>query len=179
MRFSTKARILLLGGTAATLLACGGPEEAAPPPVAVETPADEILRIGERWTSTAEERGLLSPPSPISVFVVREVSEITLARQSAQEELVIEEQLELRDGGALRCQTRFEHPLGVRWGRREAEAAVELRRPALRGARTCEGGSHPEPQLERTGGAARFVLRSDKLVAVEPPVDDRVYIPLP
>ncbi|NLE85272.1 MAG: hypothetical protein GX607_02620 [Myxococcales bacterium] len=170
---------LSLVGAVALFAACGGKEPAAPPPVAVETPADEVLRIGERWTSTSEQRGLLSPPSPVSVFVVREVSEITLSPTSGREVLTIEEELELRDGGALLCQTRFEHPLTVRWGRRDTDAAVELRRPGVTGARQCQGGSHPEPTLERPARAARFVLRSDNLVAIEPPTDDRIYLPLP
>ncbi len=169
----------LLFGTATLLTACAGQEPPAPPPVAVETPADEVLRISERWTSTGEQRGLLSPPSPVSVFVVRELSEITLTPHGGREVLTIEEDLELRDGGALRCQARFEHPLTVSWGRRDMEAAVELRRPALAGARQCQGGAHPEPILERPARAARFVLRSDNLVAVEPATDDRVYLPLP
>lgn len=165
--------------TAAGGTACGG-REAAPPPVAIqETPADEILRIGQRWSAATQQRGLLSPPSPISVFVVREESRIELTPDSARERLIIEEELELRDGGTLVCQARFDHSLGLRWGRREGEAAVELRRPVLRGTRACQGGRHPEPELERPGGAVRFVLRSDKLVAVDPPVEDREYVPLP
>lgn len=160
-------------------LACGPREAAPPPPVVQETPADEILRIGERWLATTKQRGLLSPPSPISVFAVVEESRLTLAREGAREEVLVEEQIELREGGAIRCLTRFEHDLGLKWGRRQGEAAIELRRPAATAPRQCEGGQHPEPILQRPAGAARYVLRSDNLVAVEPPLEDRLYIALP
>lgn len=172
---------LLLGVAAASLsaLACG-PREAAPPPrVAVETPADEILRIGERWVAHSKQRGLLSPPSPISVFVVLEESRLHLFKEGAREEILIDEELELREGGSLRCQTQLETALEIKWGRREGEAAIEVHRPAQRAARRCVGGQHPEPFLERPASAARYVLRSDNLVGVEPPREDRVYTPLP
>lgn len=170
---------LLVGSLLAGPLACG-PREAAPPPrVVQETPADEILRIGERWVANTKQRGLLSPPSPVSVFAVLEESRLTLTRDQAREELVVEEQFELRDGGTVLCVTRSERTVGLKWGRREGEAAIELRRPALSTPRQCEGGRPPEPLLERPAGAARYVLRSDSLVAVEPPLEDRVYIPLP
>lgn len=160
-------------------MGCGGQSAPPPEPPRQETPADEILRIGERWQSTSQQRGLLSPPSPISVFVVREESRIELRPDSARESLLIEEEIELTNGNKLLCQTRFEHALGLRWGRREGQAAVELRRPALRGNRTCQGGTHPEPVLERPGGPVRYVLRSDMLVAVDPPREDRQYMALP
>lgn len=170
---------LALVGSLTTATGCGGREAPPPQPPLQEAPADEILRIGERWLASSQQRGLLSPPSPISVFVVREESRIELHPNSARESLLIEEELDLRDGGKLLCQTRFEHSLGLRWGRRENEAAVELRRPPLRGTRACQGGTHPEPFLERPGGPVRFVLRSDTLTAVDPPREERQYVPLP
>lgn len=178
MRLFARLALALVGSlTAAT--GCGGREAAPPQPPLQETPADEILRIGERWLASSQQRGLLSPPSPISVFVVREESRLELHANSARESLLIEEELDLRDGGKVLCQTRFEHSLGLRWGRREGEAAVELRRPALRGTRSCQGGTHPESFLERAGGPVRFVLRSDTLIAVDPPREERQYVPLP
>ncbi len=161
------------------LLGCGGDDREAEAPVHRETPADEILRIGNHWVSRQENRGLLSPPSAISVFVVREESTVTLAPKSAKEELVVEEQFELRSGATIHCRTEFSHDLTLQWGRRGGTAAVQLVRPALDAPRVCDGPGHPEPRLSRGRTAARFILSSDALEAVDPPLEKRRYLPLP
>ncbi len=176
----SKSLILACALAAAPLAAaCGGDEPEARAPIARETPADEVLRIGKVWTATSENRGLLSPPSPISMFDVREQSTLDLSAAAAYEVLVVEEDVRLRSGVRLLCKTTVQRDLGLRWGRREGEAAAELRRPALSAPRVCDNPGHPEPVLQRPAGATRFVLRSDNLVAVEPATDGRVYIAAP
>jgi hypothetical protein len=163
----------------ASLMSCGGDEPEARAPIARETPADEVLRIGKTWTATSEQRGLLSPPSAISMFDVHELSTLELGPTSAREVLVVEEDLRLRNGAHLLCKTTVQRELGLRWGRRDGQAAAELSRPALSTPRVCDQAGHPEPVLQRQAGATRFVLRSDNLVAVEPATDGRVYIAAP
>ncbi len=176
----TPARLAaLLALSASCLAACGGEAPEARAPIAKETPADEILRIGKTWTSTAKQRGLLSPPSVISVFEVREESTIELSPTEARESLVVVENIRLRTGERIACETTVNHALELRWGRREGEAVVELTRPPVSTPRVCDKPGHPEPLLERPFGAARFALRSDSLVAIEPATDDRVYLPGP
>lgn len=145
-------------------------------PVKRETAADQVLRISSGWTSTEVEKSLLSPPSEISVLTISRKSDVTLAHDSARESLLIEEEVETRSGATIRCQTQFEHPLGLRFGRKSGRAAVELVRPALVGQRRCDS-PHPEPTISEPARRALFLLRSDQLVAVEPPLDDRIYRP--
>jgi hypothetical protein len=102
---------------------------------------------------------------------------VTLTPDSAREELTIQEHVQLRAGGAVDCQTTLTHALGVRYGRRQGEAAVELLRPPLHGARVCSLGTHPEPVLKQPEHRALFVLRADALVAVEPPLEKLKYLP--
>lgn len=171
-----KTTILLLA--AGLLSACGGDEQPARAPIAHETPATEVLRLGKVWSSMTSEKGLLTPPSPISLFEVSEESRITLAPESASEELIVSEKVKLRSGVELHCSTTIKHDLGVRWGRREGESAVELTRPAVSAPRVCDRAGHPDPTITREGGPVRFVLRSDNLVAVDPATDGRVYHPV-
>lgn len=156
--------------------ACGGSSQETREPIQQETAADEVLRIGGEWISRVPDKGILSPPSEVSVFSVVTESTIQLSEESASERLVIEENVELRNGDGAQCRTEFSHPLQLRWGRRQGEAAVELIRPALNAQRNCRG-LHPEPVLRAEPKRALFILRSDQLVAVEPPLEDRIYRP--
>jgi hypothetical protein len=92
------------------------------------------------------------------------------------ETLTIDEEAQLRTGPTIRCSTEFTHDLGHRWGRKQGQAAVELVRPALHGQRHCDL-PHPEGPISEPARRALFVLRSDNLVAIEPVVDQRTYIP--
>ena len=157
--------------------ACGGNKEADAPPVEKQTAADEILRIGNLWTNVQPEKGILSPPSRISLFRTFRKSELRMSEGSIFERLSIEEEAELRDGTKITCLTQFEHQVGHRWGHHSGEAAVEIVRPALSSARSCDGLTHPDGPIAEPAKRALFVLRSDNLVAVEPAVDQRTYVP--
>lgn len=170
---------VLLGLFASVLLpGCGSDDPAPRAPVAEETPADQVLRIGRTWSSTRHDKGLLSPPSPINVFEIGEDSRLALEPKRAHETLVIEETVKLRSGVLLVCRTTLENDLGIRWGRREGEPAVELTRKALSTPRLCDRPGHPEPLIQRPASSVRFVLRSDNLIAVDPATDGRVYLPV-
>src|SRR5690606_17747072 len=125
-------------------VSCAPSKDAKRPAVELQSAADEILRIGETWSSAHSEKGILSPPSKISVFTTVVRSEITLSEHGASEVLLIQEEITLRTGGTVACETRFEHPLRLKWGRRQGEAAVKVSRPPISGLRSCNG-SHPEP----------------------------------
>jgi hypothetical protein len=157
-------------------LACGGSKTTPPPAVGRETAEAEVTRIARTWTSTQVERSILSPPSPISVRRATRTSRLVFGSDAAQETLVVSEQFDLRAGGTIRCQTNFEHAVRLRWGRKSGEAAVEITRPPLAGARSCDGPA-PDGALTEPERRALFVLGSDQLGAVEPPLDERIYRP--
>lgn len=163
------------GLAAAALTGCGADKKETATPVQIQTSADEILRIGETWATTVPNKGILSPPSKISVFKTHTKSELTLSKNGGKEVLTISEEVQLRSGGSVSCSTRFEHNVQLRWGRRRGEAAVEITRPQVTGQRHCEG-LHPEGAIAQSEKKALFVLRSDNLIAIEPKLDKRVYI---
>lgn len=157
-------------------LGCGGSNGAPPKTVERETAEAEVTRISRAWTSTQVERSLLSPPSPISVRAGSRTSVLTFADGRAHEDLVVSEQFDLRAGGTIRCETRFQHAVRIRFGHKSGEPAVEVVRPPLSGTRNCDAPP-PEPTLVEPERRALFVLGSDQLVAVEPALDERIYRP--
>jgi hypothetical protein len=168
-------RLAVLG--ALCLVACGGEQKTAPPVVSRESAQEEVFRIAQAWTSTQVDKALLSPPSPISMRASTRTSRLDLGATEGREQLTVDEEFELRQGGQVRCRTRFEHEVGLRWGRKSGEAAVEVTRPAISAARSCDGSS-PEPVLNEGVRSALFVLNADQLVAVDPPLDERIYRPI-
>lgn len=176
LRAAAPRRAFLVLSTCVLSFGCSGGKKDARPPVAVETAENEIRRISDSWEGTLVDSRLLSPPSKLSVKKETRTSRIQLADGAITETLLVEEDLELRSGGHLRCRTTVEHQLGVRYGRRQGEPAVELVRPALDLQRSCDG-IHPEGNLRESPVRALFVLRSDRLVVVEPALDDRYYLP--
>lgn len=158
------------------LASCGGKKNEVKQPVEKETSAQEILRLGNLWTNVSSDKGILSPPSKISLFRIHRKSELRIAENMIVEKLAIEEEVQLRDGPIVKCSTEFEHHVGHRWGRNNGEPAVEIVRPALSAERKCNG-VHPEGPIAEPAQRALFVLRSDNLVAIEPVVDQRTYIP--
>ena len=78
----------------------------------------------------------------------------------------------------MHCSGRFDIQISVRYGARANEPAVELEWPASERPRDCDVPGAPIPEFERPAGRARFVLRSDQLVGVEPALEKRTFLPV-
>jgi len=159
------------------LAGCGGGQQEAPKTVETETAAAEVARIARTWSSTQIEKSLLSPPSPISVQVSARTSRLELGSQLGREQLAVDEQFELRSGARVHCLTKFDHAVRLRFGRKGGEAAIEVTRPALNARRICDG-TPPEAVLSEAQRRVLLVLSADQLVAVDPPLDERIYRPV-
>ena len=162
------------------LPACSG--AASPPPgaPAIEGPEDAILRIGSFWEARYTDKGLRSSPSPIASFDRALVSRLELAKgqTTATESSSFEERFTLRDAREVHCVERFDLPVTVKYGMRQGEPALELEWPEVQRQRECDVAGTPIPALERPAGRARFVLRSDQLVGVEPALEKRIFLPV-
>lgn len=161
-------------------LACSG--ATGPPPTApsVESPEEAIRRIASFWEARYTDKGLRSSPSPIASFDRQLVSriELTQGQTTAIESLSFEERFTLRDGGQVHCTGRLDLQVAVRYGARSGEPALELEWPALERPRECDTPGAPIPAFERPAGRARFVLRSDQLVGIEPALEKRTFLPV-
>jgi len=171
---------LLLAALCGSLEACSG--AAGPPPgaPAVEGPEQAILRIASFWEARYVDKGLRSSPSPVASFDRQLVSrlELTQGQNTATESLSFEERFILRDAREVRCAGRFDIQVSVAYGTRTGEAALEIDWPALERPRECDTPGAPISAFERPAGRARFVLRSDQLVGVEPALEKRTFLPV-
>lgn len=171
---------LALGGLLFTSGACSGAAAPPPPPPTVEGAEEAIARIGSFWEARYTDKGLRSSPSPIASFDRQLVSRLELTRGQplATESLSFDERFNLRDAREVRCQGRFDMQVNVAYGMRGGEPALELDWPALSQPRQCDSADVPIPPFERPAGRARFVLRSDQLVGVEPALERRTFLPV-
>jgi hypothetical protein len=172
----------LTAGSLGIALACGCGHAAndAKIPVQHEPASAQISRIARRWQAFTQDKGFRSAPSPISVFEIQLKSSLDLeqAGANARETLQVSEQFELRDGRRFHCESQQVVAVEARYGFRQNEPALELRRPALRLARHCTPPDYPEAVLELPAEASRFVLSDDQLRAFAPKRDRRVYLPI-
>lgn len=173
---SWRWRALALGGL---LGACSGAAGPPPAPPAVEGPEEAIARIGTSWEARYTDKGLRSSPSLIASFDRQLLSRLELTRGQAvaNESISFEERFILRDAREVRCQGRFDIQVNVAYGARGGEPALELEWPESSRPRACTPEA-PIPPFERPAGRARFVLRSDQLVGVEPALEKRVFLPV-
>ena len=162
------------------LAGCGGRANERPPEVAHETPEDEVLRVGTTWQAMQQSRGIRPPPNVIERFERTVTSTLRLHSGSAtaEEHVSVAEKLTIRSGERFDCTAESAFNVRVRYARHNGAAAVEVSRPPVVLSRRCSPGDFPEPSLEAGSAAARFVLRSDQLVAYEPMGDERVYLPI-
>jgi hypothetical protein len=168
-----------VGAVAALLIVgCGGSQ--APPPVAQrESPAESILRIGRVWQARESETGFMSAPSPVATFKSDVLSRLTLAdRGPGREQLEYSDRFTLRDGRVASCASTLEQEVPVAYGLKGGLPAIELEWAAAQPKRACDVPGFTPPALERRAGRARFVLRDDRLVGVEPPGEKRSFIPV-
>jgi hypothetical protein len=125
------------------------------------------------------EKGLRSSPSPIASFERQVISRLVLlgGQPTATESVSFTERFVLRDGGEVRCSGDLTSEVSVAYGIKAGEPALELAWPGQPYRRTCEPSSPAVGDEDRPAGRARFILRSDQLVGVEPVREKRSFLP--
>jgi hypothetical protein len=171
-----RRRLLAL---AVLVVGCSAAGQGPPPKALRESPAESIQRIGRLWQARADETGFRTAPSPIATFQSQVVSRLTLPSGNGpgRERIEYAEHFLLHDSRSANCSAVIEHDVSVAYGLKGGVPALELSWPAASQARTCDLAGFSAPKLERPAGRARFVLRDDQLVGVEPPGEKRAFIP--
>lgn len=161
-------------------LYCGAAQPPVPVPIVREGPDDAILRIGSRWEAQLNDRGFRSKPNPVASFdrqvntrIVLEhgVSTVAMAEQYRETFVLV-------TGETIQCSTATSFRAEAAYGFRNNEAALQLEWSAAVQPRSCVPSDSRIPPLKRPAGKARFTLRSDRLVAVEPALEKRQFIPV-
>jgi hypothetical protein len=172
---NTAWAVLSLAGA----IACGGEAPAAQTPVRQQTPEDEIQAIATTWEARFKDNGLRSEPSKISVFAVNGLSTLTFThgKPVAREGLLLEETFRMRDGRQFVCRVEGVLQVQVRYFHKGEEPAVEVTRPVTELTRHCDQPGFPEPMVNIGSASSSFLLREEHLVAFDPPLEKRSYIP--
>ncbi len=177
-----RARLVLLLAApwVAATTACGGGEPEAAVPIAHESAEDQILRLATIWESQEQDKGFKTPPSKIALFEAKITSRITFehGKKSVTEKLAVAESFKTVGGASYTCETHATTAVALAFADKGGEPTVLVRRPALRLSRRCSAADFPEPILELPETTARFVLRGDQLVPLEPPDEQRIYLPV-
>ncbi len=104
--------------------------------------------------------------------------ELTEGQPNATEHLTFTERFVLRDGGEVRCSLSLSTDVAIAYGIKAGEPALQISWPAATRERQCDVPNAAIQSFERPAGRARFVLRSDQLVGVEPALEKRTFFPV-
>lgn len=159
--------------------ACGGQSaeaEAPPPKLTAEA---EVLGISKVWQALEEEHGTRGPKHKVAVFDLKQRSTLTLTagQRTGEEKIEIKEHFEMKNGAVYECRARSVVKVSVRFGRKNGEPALELQRPPVLMARTCQPTDFPDGEIQLSGGGSRFLLQDEQLVGFAPPSEKRVFLP--
>lgn len=161
------------------LAGCGGREREAEAPEQRLGAEAEVLAISSVWQALEEAHGTRGPKDKIAVFDLKQRSTLTLreGQTEGEEKVELKESFEMKNGARFECRARGLVKVRVRFGRKHGEPAVEVRRPSMVLARTCQPSDFPERELQLPGSASRFLLQDEQLVGFAPPSEKRVFLP--
>lgn len=164
---------------ALALLGCGPREQEAEAPQQKLTAEAEVLAISKVWQALEEEHGTRGPAHKVGVFDLKQRTTLTLVegQPSGEEKIEIKERFELKNGAVYECRARALSKVRVRFGRKNGEPALEVQRPSLIMARTCQPSDFPEREIQLPGSGSRFLLQDEQLVGFAPPSEKRVFLP--
>lgn len=178
LALSLRLALSLSLSLALALSACGG-GEAAPRTVATEDPV-HLLRIGAVWEERGLEEGFLEDdPQGVAFYRVESVSRVTFVRGGAARQAITRHELfKTKAGAEFHCESTgtVEARAAYRREGRELRVALENGEAAL--PRSCREPGFPVPAKRVARGTTVFALRSERLVAIDPPRSRAVLLPV-
>ncbi len=161
------------------LSACGG-GDAAPRTVAVEDPEAHLLRIGSVWEERGLEEGFLeNDPQGIAFYRVESVSRVTFVRGGAARQAITRHELfKTKAGAEHHCESTGTVEARVAYRREGHELRVVLENGEAALPRSCREPGFPVPAKRVARGTTVFALRSERLVAIDPPRSRAVLLPV-
>lgn len=149
-------------------------------PIVQEGPDEAIVSIGRRWEAQLSENGTRSRPSAIASFERQSNTLVTLTAGQTRVPMSQQfyESFVMVTGEKLQCNTQAEFEAQAAFGLKNGETVLQLSWSAASISRVCLPEDPRIPALARKAGSARFALRSDRLVAIEPALEKREFIPV-
>jgi len=163
---------------AVSVLGCGGGQEKGPDSPKKADAQERILTVGAAWQEATQTEGYPNQPE---IAYLRATDRMTMRfRQGSREALVELEGDELirtpqgreyhcKVDGAVRGTAKFA------WRLEEATVAVHV--PAAMLRRACREPGYPTAAKRFAALDATYVLRGDRLVAIDPPTFRSALLP--
>lgn len=171
MRFAVLA--LLIGSA----IGCGSGAE-APIKVKREDPGAHVRRIASVWRETLEDEGLPDGDPELSFFRIRRSLRVELTDGGGARETIERTELfKMRDGFEYHCITKGSIEGHARYQSVGGEIHVALSNELTRLPRDCREGGFKKKWKDVPAGTTTFALRSDRLIAIDPPLARSVLLP--
>jgi hypothetical protein len=161
----------------ALLSACGS--SATPPPrVQHEDPSAHVRRVASVWHEEIEEEGLPDGDPEVAFFRIHADLRVELGAEGrAREAIERKELFRMRDGFEFHCAVKGVIDAHAQYETVRGEIHLALVNPAARLARECREPGFKKTWKDVPAGSTTFALRSDRLIAVDPPRARNILLP--
>lgn len=183
IRFVRRRFLAIFTAAAACVLAagCGSGPEGPPPAVPREEAMTRLRRIATRWTeSLIEESRIENDPNGIASFSVRIERTLELGPGTEAREIVLrDETFRTVTGGAFHCSAQGIVPVVARaaWDRGLIRLTVDSDAALLQ--RSCREPGFPVLAKRMGPRSTVYLLRGERLVAIEPATARNELLPAP
>ena len=160
------------------LVGCGGAQETGPEPPKKVRAEDRILLVGTSWQEASQSKGF---PNQADIAFMQTTERMTVhlkaGARTALVDLEADELLRSPQGREYHCTVTGSVQASVKYAWKLEEPALVLRVPAATLRRSCKEPGFPNPSKRFDALNATYVLRGDRLVAIDPPTLRSALLP--
>jgi hypothetical protein len=134
-----------------------------------EDPGVKVRSIATVWQELSVDEGVFDrDPHGVEKYRIETLVRLELAEGGAREVVSRDEVFRMRDGREFHCKAAGAVPVRVRYRREREEIRLDLDNDATALRRSCREPGFPVLVKEVPGASVTFVLRAERLVAIEP-----------
>jgi hypothetical protein len=150
---------------------CGPGAREVPAPSVYEDPGERVRAIARVWQETTVDQGFLEgDPNGVVSFRIESRVRVELDKDGrAREQVVRQELFRMRDGREFHCVAEGVVAGAARYRRQRDEIRVDLSNGGGKLPRRCQEPGFPVLSKDVPPAKVTFALRSERLIAVDPP----------
>lgn len=160
------------------LVGCGGAQEQGPEPPKKVRAEDRILLVGTSWQEATQSKGFPGQPDIAFMQATDKMTvHLKAGARTALVDLEREELLRTPQGQEFHCTVTGAIQAAVKYAWKLEEPALVLRVPSATLRRACKEPGFPNASKAFDALNATYVLRGDRLVAIDPPTLRSALLP--